>query len=298
MWVDTNLRISNLYHGSHTIWNDSTVSVDQDLVVYENNIDIIGITDDVTRDRASVEHDIDTILYHRVDNFLTNNCLPVKVFGSGGVDSTLVWSYVKRSTNCFELLLENRIQWDYFWCRNGRTIQKNFWAYKQIHHWLEPCVVTSGTPGDPFMLRMPIIANLWCMYNDIDIFDLFALGNSRNKANFSKYDSHLRQQQLDPSLDAVMRLSQKDFVRHLCNIVINDCQHWHLGNTLTFTPLRDLEIFKLMLSLPADDIKEQILNSDVSCSLIANNDPVMLTLIADSKNHGEYLSNMARLVPR
>jgi len=298
IWYDSKISVSNLHHGSHTIWNDSTVSIDQDLVVYESKIDIIGDTDVVARDRASVEHDIDVILCRRVNNFLAHNCLPIKVFCSGGVDSTLVWSYVKKSTDRFELVLENRIQWDYFWCRNGRHIQKNFWAYKQIHHWLDPCVLTSGAPGDEFMLRSPTTANLWCMYNDIDIFDLLNQGHSLHKAHFSKYDSHLRQQQLDPSLDAVMRLSWKDFVWHLCNIVVNDCQHWHLGNTLTFTPLRDLEIFKLMLSLPADDIQTQILNSTVSCNLIANNDPAMLALMSDSKNVGESLSNMAELMPR
>jgi len=300
IWHDPKISVSNLHHGPHTIWNDSTVTIDQNLVVYESKIDIIGDTDVVARDRASVEHEIDTMLRGRVDNFLTNNCLPVKVFCSGGVDTTLVWSYVQRSTQQFELVLENRIQWDYFWGHNGRQIKKNFWGYTQIHHWLEPCVLTSGAPGDEFMLRSPTTCNLWCMYNDIDIFDLLAQGHGLHRDYFLKerHQQLFRQQQLDTSLDAVMRLTWKDFVWHLCNIVVNDCQHWHLGNTLTFTPLRDLEIFKLMLSLPADDIKAQILNSTVSRSLIAKNNPAMLTLMSDSKNVGEYLSNMAQLMPR
>jgi hypothetical protein len=300
IWYDAEIFVSNLHRASYTIWNDSTVSIDQDLVVYESKIDIIGDTDVVTRDRASVEHDIDTILQGRVNNFLTHNSLPIKVFCSGGVDSTLVWSYIKRSTDRFELVLENRIQWDYFWCRNGRHIQNNFWGYKQIHHWLEPCVLTSGAPGDEFMLRSPTTCNLWCMYNDIDIFDLLAQGHSLHHDYFLKerHQQLFRQQHLDPSLDAVMRLSWKDFVWYLCNIVVNDCQHWHLGNTLTFTPLRDLEIFKLTLSLPADDIKAQILNSDVSLSLIANNDAALLAMLSDTKNVGESLSNMAELMPQ
>ena len=298
IWSDPRGYISNLYRGSQVFWNDSTISVDQDLVIHEYKTDIIGDTDLVLRDRTSIEQAIDAILHRRIDNFLKSNVLPIKVFCSGGVDSTLVWSYIKTHTDCFEMVFENRVQWDYFWCRNGRHIQKNFWAYKQIHHWLDPCVLTSGAPGDEFMLRSPTTSNLWCMYHDIDIFDLLSQAPSLHHDYFIKHQKIFQQQQQDRSLDPVMRLNPKDFVWYLCNILVNDCQHWHLGNTLTFTPLRDLEIFKLLLSLPVDDIKSQILNSDVSLSLVAKNDPGLLSLLSDVKNVGESLSNMAQLMPR
>lgn len=298
IWADPGTRISNLYHGSHTIWNDSTVSIDQDLIVGEVKTDIIGFTDLLRQNRQKVEDAIDSRLSLRVSNFLTHNTLPLRVFCSGGVDSTLVWSYVAKHTNDFELVLENRIQWDHFWCRNKRLLQKNFWGYKQIHHWLEQCVLTSGAPGDEFMLRSPTTINLWCMYHGIDIFDWLGDGDCLHGEYFKKHHQLFHQQHQDRSLDNVMRLDWKDFVRYLCNIVVNDCQHWHLGNTLTFTPLRDLEIFKLFLSLPVDELKAQILHSEVSRGLIARNDPRLLSVLSDVKNVGESLSNLCQMVPK
>ena len=298
IWADTGTRISNLYHGSHTIWNDSTVSIDQDLIVGEVKADIIGNTDLPTSDKKSVEEGIDAILHTRVGNFIKNCDLPLRVFCSGGVDSTLVWSYVAQHTQNFELVLEDRVQWDYFWCRNRRKIKDNFWAYKQIHHWLNPCVLTSGTPGDEFMLRSPTIANLWCMYHGIDIFDWLSEAPSMMR-DYLKKNSHIfQQQQQDRSLDSILKSSRQKFIAYLCNIVLNDCQHWHLGNTLTFTPLRDLNIFKLMLSLPLDEFKNQLMNSDVSQRLIARNDANLLSVLSDKKNISESLTNLTYNVPR
>jgi hypothetical protein len=224
----------------------------------------------------------------------------LKVFCSGGIDSTLVWSFIKRHTSDYELVLENRQQWDYFWCRNRRQITQQFWAYQQLHHWLEPCVLTSGAPGDEFFFRSPVTVNLWCMYNDIDIFDLLrpGVGILYDYFMLEKNQAVFRAQQSDRSMDEVMRKTPSEFNRYLCDIIVNDCQHWHLGNTLTFTPLRDLEIFKLFLNLNARDLIPQIFDGEISRSLIARNDLSLLDRMSDVKNVGESLSKLAPLVPR
>jgi hypothetical protein len=79
-------------------------------------------------------------------------------------------------------------------------------------------------------------------------------------------------------------------------MVINDWQHWHLGNTLTWTPLRDLEIFKLLLRLPTDLATAQIMNSDISQQLIEKNSPGLTALISDQKNTGNVMNNLCRFL--
>jgi hypothetical protein len=78
--------------------------------------------------------------------------------------------------------------------------------------------------------------------------------------------------------------------------VLNDCQHWHLGNTLTFTPLRDLALFKLLLRLPFADAVAQIMHSEISLALIERNDPELLKYISPIKNTGETFSNLVYLM--
>jgi hypothetical protein len=292
--------ISNLDIGSHTIWNDSSIIIDQNLSFAEKTLDIIGDTSTVDIPRSRLIKEVTDILDSRVSNFLKHNTLPLKVFCSGGIDSTLVWSFIKRHSQDYEMILGNHIQWDYFWCKNQRQITQQFWGYKQIHHWVQSCVLSSGAFGDAFFFRSPSTVNIWCMYNDIDIFDYLkpGIGMCYSYFTIKKHQELFRTQQRDRSLDAVMKKNQKDFNRYLCNIAVNDCQHWHLGNTLTFTPLRDLEIFKLFLNLSVDDLLPQIFDGEISRSIISQNDQSMLDLIADIKDSGEELAKLASLVPR
>ena len=82
----------------------------------------------------------------------------------------------------------------------------------------------------------------------------------------------------------------------LCNIVANDWQHWHLGRTRTWTPLRDLELFKLMLRLPQHDAVSQIMNSEISIDIIERNSPGLSQVLSSQKNMHNPLANLAGLV--
>jgi hypothetical protein len=96
--------------------------------------------------------------------------------------------------------------------------------------------------------------------------------------------------------NAVTQLSTEKFYRYLSNTVVNDWQHWHLGNTLTWTPLRDLEIFKTLLRLPFDLALPQILNADFSRALIERNAPGLTELMSPRKNTGNTMANLADLL--
>ena len=82
---------------------------------------------------------------------------------------------------------------------------------------------------------------------------------------------------------------------HLCNVMVNDWQHWHLGNTLHWTPLRDLDIFKIIMRLPLQDAVEQIVDNKFSRALIERNIPNGSSLISTQKNTGPVLKNLNKL---
>ena len=62
------------------------------------------------------------------------------------------------------------------------------------------------------------------------------------------------------------------------------------GNTLTYTPLRDLEMFKIMLQLDLDSAKRQIMNGEITKALIERNDASLLPHISPQKNSKDSLS--------
>ena len=268
------------------IWSNTEITVDQQLQITERELDQLGT---VPTDVVSTEEVVDRI-YNIIDrtvaSFLRNNRLPLKVFLSGGVDSMLVYSFLCRHTDQFELVPGEAFEFDDFWTRNKDAIC-NSWAYNQLHHWLNPCVLMTGTPGDEYMLRSPALANMYLMHHRTSIPEqLDVYGPCMQHRYFSKAENmDIFQAQLADKKVQQLVTSRAGLFRQLCNENINDYQHWHLGNTLTWTPLRDLEIFKLMLQLPVEVAVDQIMDSTVSKQLIARNNPELLNYVAVEKNY-------------
>lgn len=284
-------EITNLQTLDNVVYSDNVISIDKDLLVeypLKNKFDVIGdITESTISLNQAVEK-IDHLLSKKTENFLSHNRLPIKVFLSGGVDSLLVFSYIKKYTDNYELVKCSHIDYDRFYLSNVRELIK-FWGYRQIHHWIDPCILSSGAPGDEFMLRSPYTVNLYAKHHDIDVIKLLEQPewcNSLHKTYF-----------LDTKFQNSFKCSPPPWthlqmIETLCNNVVNDWQHWHLGNTLTWTPLKDLEIFKIFLNLKPDDAIGQILDSKISKILIENNCPGLTKLISDQKNSGNYMTNL------
>lgn len=291
IYVDSS-EITNLVKYDTTIWADGIVEVNHDMTTHEIKFDIIGNIDTSPINEIDALNQIQSILDSKVKNFVNYANRTIKVFLSGGVDSLLVYSFLKKHTRNFELITCNHIDYDYFWLLNHDSICQN-WAYHQIHHWRERCFLTSGTPGDEFMVRSPTTADLFLKSHGIQIIDLLTQSMWHNCLHYTYFNkpSHLSIFQ-QPGL---VNKSQKEVAYHLCNIIVNDWQHWHLGNTLTWTPLRDLEIFKIMLRLPVDLLVGQIMNSNFSRQLIERNSPGLTQVISDQKNNGNLMKNLISL---
>lgn len=293
IWSDSD-GVTNLTKKINTAWTDSLIEIKSDGSVIESKFDLIGDIDTTPVDLDHAVEYIDQLLITKTQNFLKHNTLPVKAFLSGGVDSLLVYSYLQRFTDNFELVQGQHFEYDQFWLRNSGTISSNFWGYNQLHHWHESCVLTSGAPGDEFMLRSPTTTDLFLKFHGYSIVELLE-SNWQDCLHYQYFHQPknykiFQTQTVDPAWD------RKSLLWNLCNIVSNDWQHWHLGNTLTWTPLRDLEIFKILIRLTVSNALGQIMHSKISKRLIEKNKPGLSRLISDQKNSGNMLSNLCDLL--
>lgn len=282
--------INNLVAADRTAWTDSLITVHADLVVTEHKFDVIGAIDTTPIDFQQAQDKIHDILTLRTKQFLNHNTLPIKSFLSGGVDTLLVYSYLKAAGAEFDLIEYNHIDHDYFWRANTQHLNK-FWGYQQTHHWKQSCVLASGAPGDEFMLRSPTTANLYLLHHGTSIPELLTQKVSCLHHTYFSLSNHRK---LFDSQQAIGESSEQLY-HALCNIVANDWQHWHLGETLHWTPLRDLEIFKILLRLPLSDAIDQIMDSTLSRALIERNVCDATELISDQKNTEPILKNLNRL---
>jgi hypothetical protein len=280
--------ITNLVRSDDPIWSDCVIDIDQDFNIGREFYDIIG---DIENSPVSWNYARDYIcdrLHDRACSLKRYCDLPIRVYLSGGIDSMLVYSFLSKHIQKFEIIKYHHVEWDRFWMLNSGDIKLN-WGYQQIHHWTNPTMLSSGAPGDEFMLRSPITSNIWTRFHGVKISDLLA-GEFRDcyhNLYFSRPKHRAIFEGECPSSDL---LTTK---RNLCLNVINDFQHWHLGETLTWTPLRDLEIFKVMLRLDIDDALRQIMNSDLSIEIIEKNQPGLSRYLSQKKNSNNPLANLA-----
>lgn len=289
IWFDCD-SVTNLNKKINTVWADSLVEIKPDGSVVESKFDLIG---DIDTTPVAVEYAVEYIhqrLTEKTQNFLKHNTLPIKTFLSGGVDSLLVYSYLQRFTDNFDLVRGEYFEYDKFWLLNSGTIKNNFWGYKQLHHWRQSCVLTSGAPGDEFMLRSPTTADLFLKFHGQSVVEL--LESDWKDCLHYQYFHQSKNYKIFQTQTVDAAWDHQSMLWNLCNIVSNDWQHWHIGSTLTWTPLRDLEIFKILIRLPATVALGQIMHSEISRMLIEKNKPGLSQLFSNQKNSGNPLSNL------
>jgi hypothetical protein len=290
-------ELTNLKNIGETIWADCLVTLNNNLTLTRSYFDAVGEIPDVKLSFNKIVDQVDTILKNKVINFLKYKELPIKVFLSGGIDTALVFSYLKKYSNDYELILNSHIDYDYFYLKNHGHLSK-LWGYTQIHHWNNQCYLASGAPGDEFTVRSPVTANFLLLAHKTSIPKLLA---DPEYANCLHYYYFNQQKYLDAWAKQEQEYNEKenswvDTLQLCCNYNLNDWQHWHLGQTLTWTPMRDLEIFKLIANLPIEYLKQQVMNSIIQIELIKRNNPEILTYLSTQKNTLNYMENLTKLL--
>jgi len=213
----------------------------------------------------------------KIKNFKTD--LPIKIFPTGGVDISLLISFILKHNKKYELLTYEYKDMDYFICHNRALIGNN-WAYRDIHYWTKPSILLSGTLGDEMMLRNPQHAYMMGKIHGENILDEL-------RKNPNLYHSHYylrsKQQKFYDESDR-LNLNEAQAKDFILGRNCFDYQHWHLGETLTWTPLDDLEIANIMLNFSYDFLRQQFLDAGISKKLIERNNPNHLKLVSKQKN--------------
>lgn len=285
LWYDRDAGLlTNLRACGRQIWADRTVTLGDhgiDTVhhpVRDNPALVIG--------SHSVENVVDTLydIFEKAHSSLAH--LPNKVYVSGGLD-TIVNAALARQHRDIQIIDHEQFDCDHFVDHNIEQLRSDYWAYKQLHHWSHSTVLITGGCGDEYLMRGPATVAIWCAWHDID---MLAMAQSRPHCYMSRYyalpknEPIFRQQWLQRQRLKEICPTYQDLAWHIVDNLINDHQHWHLGNTLTMTPMRDITLAIKVLSLPFDEIIQQMLDGVVNRTAIQKFWPELESLISDAKN--------------
>jgi hypothetical protein len=272
-------------HISNIIDYTNEYYINEDLTVLNNTVTVIKsceprqFTDLKLNDTQLFDY-----LYQYLDDKVINfeDQAPIKFFPTGGVDTGVIMSFVLKHKIPFELLTAEYKDMDYFTCHTRSRLGK-FWAYRNIHHWKDPNILLSGTNGDEMMLRNPYDAYLVGKMHGEDILKTLADNNSYHSDYFLRKKHKPGYNEIDNLVLTLEQARQRIIDRNYC-----DYQHWHLGNTLTWTPLNDLALINIMLNFSYPCVRSQLLDAGISKQLIECNNPDLLKFVSPAKNNMNF----------
>jgi len=278
-----NQKITNLEQDLTPAWSDKYLTIDPLLTVTEHHFSPYTSFYE-TIDYDSALDQVDKILCDSFETFLSKNNKPIKVFLSGGIDTLTMYSYIKKFTTNFELVDYEYKKFTHFYRKNWDTKIRKYWGYNQIHSWGDvPAVLLTGGCGDEFFLRGPCTLAILAEHHQIDTFALLEQHTDcyhRHYLLLEKNSKYFRN--TNPDVDTS---SKKNTIDHILNNLINDHQHWHIDETICFTPFKNIAIPGIILNLPKQNVIEQLLDAQFNKDLIIRNNPDDLRLLSTNKNH-------------
>lgn len=279
IWHQTGI-VTNIDSTLTPAWTDDAISMDLsgNIINTKINTDLKVPIETLTISQAQY------LIQQRLDKKLTQLPDNVKLFCSGGIDTLLLYAMLAGQRS-FELIVDEYYEQDTFTKTNQIALNK-FWGYTQIHHWTSPTWLATGSHGDEYFLRGPAVIAMLTAWHNIDFGKLLADNpDCYHYHHFNKYtelwtNSWNNRHQLQNEYPTVELLNQQ-----IMNILVNDYQHWHLGNTLTWTPYKDIEIARILLQCSINELIPQFLDGRLSKDLIINYNPAIIDYLSEYKNH-------------
>jgi hypothetical protein len=286
LWWDNNNKIlTNLLGQGLKLWTNKKILI-QDYCLKDSDI---PADDQPILNNLTIESAADLMCENLISKakLLNNQNLPKKIFLTGGVDTTTLYSVLKYIGADVELIDYEYIKYDWFLDKNFKKIQKNHWAYNQCHHWDQPTILVTGSYGDEFLMRGPLTASTWAAWHNIDVINELYNNNNLYHSKYFLKDKNYKVFKHNWENRAKIKQQYKSY-SELCHRIIdincNDFQLWNLGNTITWTPFKDLKLLKLCLSINPDDLTTQILDATLNKLIIQKLYPAALSLISKHKN--------------
>lgn len=286
-----NEKVTNLEQGHTPVWADRYLTIDNKLTIKVNQFSpYTPLYENL--DYNSALNQIDSMLCDSFEIFLSKNTKPLKVFLSGGIDTLTMYSYIKKFTKKFEIVDYEYKKFTHFYVKNWNTKINKFWGYTQIHSWGdEPAVLLSGGCGDEFFLRGPAMLSVLAEHYNIDVLSLIGKNQQCYHKQYLTMEKNIHYFKNKKNFH---KLPKKNIINYILQTLINDHQHWHIDETICFTPFKNIKIANIMMRLPRQNLIEQILDAEFNKQLIIKNNPDDLKLLSKYKNN-RALENILRV---
>jgi len=233
---------------------------------------------------------IDSVIDNNFKNILSKNKDPIIVMITGGIDTILGFSYLKKYTDNYKILTYEHIDFTDFICKNWALFKKRN-SSEGFLHFNGSNLILAGGWGDERLLRDPRICNLNFKLHNSSILSEIEQHSGEYQYLISQtpaYKAGYLEQ------DSYPIMNEFETFNEMYNINIHVRGWGHVEENLYFSPLKDLQITNYMLRLPYDVQKKQLFDGYLSKKLIERNDPDLLNYISKYKNIN-YFENVYKM---
>jgi hypothetical protein len=263
----------NLHQGEYLQIVDSVINI-KNYSPFENYLDFSPMTEEEVIDS------VDSVIRRNFEIMLAKNKSPIKIFLSGGVDSSLTLAYLKHFTDDFKIINCEHVDFSEFLCKNWNVFKRRCYV-QGMTHFSGPTLTVMGGWGDERMVRDPQICNLLYKLHGSTVLDEVQNHTDAYQYYIAQNDFYKSRYQDQATWPA---LSSEETYTRIYNINMY-VQGWgHIEENIFFNPFKDLQITNYILRAPYSLQKEQFLNAGISKKLIERYDPSLLKCISTYKN--------------
>lgn len=211
----------------------------------------------------------------------------MKLYCTGGLDTALIRALLTAHGKNFEQISHEHFEVTPF-VRHNQPALEHYWSYssQQLHHWNSPTWLATGGCGDEYFLRGPAVIAMLTAWHDIDFGELLeANPDCYHYHHFQRYRL-LWQDNWQHRHELQKKYATREQVNlHVMDHLANDHQHWHLEQTITWTPLKNIEIARILLQLSIEDLIPQFLSGQITRDVIAHYNSNVLNTVSSYKNY-------------
>jgi len=280
IWVGDK-TVTNLFaRNEEPVWEDCSITIDKEMhVTRQWEAPYVYKKKESLTDTQVIDK-IDSVLSETFENFLAQNKTPLKIFLTGGIDTLLAWTYLDSFTKNYEIVDYEYMKYTYFYSMNQKLLETHQ-PYKQVHLWNDPTVLITGMCGDEYFMRGPHTSAQCLKYHGYNLLE------SLKESDYMYYFFNRKNctAGILNGIDAVKPdQSIEDVYTDIFNRNKNDHQHWHIDNTITFTPFKDTSIMEIILRGRAELLLDNARDAAIEKMLIEKRDPKKLKFLEKRKN--------------
>lgn len=219
------------------------------------------------------------MIKENIQGILTNNDVPeLECTVTGGIDTTMIWSYLEAMGIPHRSTMTRHFAWDKFISDHKLELDDAApWIdLNNLNHYLSETWITSGGNGDYAFWRDYGLIAPWLTANGVNMLAVTQRGDYmfRNIMKDPAYPRELK----DP------RLPNKSLLMDTLMHVIQNSTIWHVSNSMFFDPFLDARISLMLLRLHPMDLAKAISNVTIQREIIKRNAPWMADCINTYQN--------------